>query len=244
MGSIELYWHADASVAAAIVGCLAGWWVPSLIRRVPEPADSVAVDGQPPKEAYAAIAARRGLAWYTLVGTGAAAGVIGGVVGWPNLLVVVPLVPVAAALTIVDWRTRLLPRVLVLPATALAVVLAATVSLLTAEFGNLIRGLLGLLIARSGFWLMWRVHAAGMGFGDVRMAALVGFALAYLGWGQFVVGCYAGFLLLAVPGAGIALIKRDRSFLKTAVPFGPFMLAGALIGIVAGPNVTQYLGYG
>ncbi len=105
------------------------------------------------------------------------------------------------------------------------------------------RGLIGMVIARSLFWLMWRIHAAGMGFGDVRLAALVGFALAYVGWSEFLLGMYAGFLLLAVPGFGYAVIRRDRAYLKVAVPFGPFMLGGAMLGIIFGPTVAGYLGY-
>jgi leader peptidase (prepilin peptidase) / N-methyltransferase len=236
-------WHASTAVGAAIFGWLAGWWVPALIRMVPEPDSALAGEGDAVKQTYVDIAARRGLAWQSAIGSGLVAGLLGASVGWPVALVLAPLVPVSVALGIIDWHTRLLPRVIVLPATAYLLTAASLLSLLTQESTDLIRGLLGLVFARSLFWLMWRIHAAGMGFGDVRLAALVGFALGYLGWSELLIGLYAGFLLLAIPGLGYAVIKRDRSYLKVAVPFGPFMLVGAMIGILFGPTIAGYLGY-
>ncbi len=93
----------------------------------------------------------------------------------------------------------------------------------------------GLLVARGLFWVLWWVHSAGLGFGDVRLAGLLGLALGHLGWAELVVGIYAGFVLLAVPGLVLALVRRDRALLRTAYPFGPFLAAGALVGVVAGP---------
>ncbi len=236
-------WHANAAAAGAIFGWLTGWWVPALIRLLPEPESAVVGEGDEAKEPYVEIGARRGLAWQSAIGSGLVAGLLGASVGWPLILVLGPLVPVGVALAIIDWHTRLLPRIIVLPATAYLLTTLSLVSLLTHESENLVRGLLGMVIARSLFWLMWRIHAAGMGFGDVRLAALVGLALGYLGWSELLIGLYAGFLLLAVPGLGYAVVKRDRAYLKVVVPFGPFMLVGAMLGIVFGPVIARSLGY-
>ncbi len=94
---------------------------------------------------------------------------------------------------------------------------------------------------RSVFWLLWWIHAAGMGFGDVRLAAVLGLALGYLGWGELLVGSYTGFLVFAVPGVLLALVRWDRSLLKASYPFGPFMLVGALVGVAVGADVWAYL---
>ena len=235
-------WSPNAAAVGAILGWLAGWWVPALIRLVPEPESAMAGEGEQLKELYVDIAADRGLAWQTAIAGGFATGLIGGSVGWGLLLVLVPLVPVGVALAVIDWRTRLLPRVIVLPATGYAVMACSLLSLLDGETNNLSRGIFGLLLARGTFWLMWRVHAAGMGFGDVRLAGLVGFVLGYLGWGPFLLGIYSSFLLLGVPGLSYAVIRRDRGFLRVAVPFGPFMLIGAVLGLVFGQTLTRLLG--
>ena len=95
------------------------------------------------------------------------------------------------------------------------------------------------MAVRSFFWVLWWFHSAGMGFGDVRLAALLGFALGQLGWGEVVVGAYSGFLVFGLPGLLLAIVRRDRALLKSAFPFGPFMLVrradrdrGGLRGLV------------
>ena len=104
-----------------------------------------------------------------------AGALVGAATGWDwPLLWLVPLVPVAVALSYIDWHTRLLPRVVVLPATLAAVVAVAAVGLATGERDALVRALVAMVAVRSFFWVLWFVRSAGMGFGDVRLAALVG----------------------------------------------------------------------
>ena len=77
--------------------------------------------------------------------------------------------------------------------------------------------------------------------GDVKLAGLVGGVLAWLSWATLAVGAFAGFLLGAV--VGVSLIAAGRAGRKTAVPFGPFMVAGALLAVfVAQPIADWYAG--
>jgi leader peptidase (prepilin peptidase)/N-methyltransferase len=232
---------------ALVAGCavaagLAGLLVPWLVRRLPEPEQDESVEGEAAKPLYVDLAGRRGLAWRSAVASAAGAAVVVASVGsdwW--LVVLVPLVPVCVALAFIDWHTRLLPAVIVLPATAYAVLAGLAGWPVTGDPADLVRAALGLLIARSVYWLLWFLHSAGMGFGDVRLAALLGFALGHVGWPELGVGMYSGFLVFGVPGLLLAIVKWDRSLLKTAFPFGPFMIAGALLGLAVGPVVTDYL---
>jgi leader peptidase (prepilin peptidase)/N-methyltransferase len=79
-----------------------------------------------------------------------------------------------------------------------------------------------------------------MGWGDVKLAGLLGGALGYLSWAALIVGAFAGFVLGALVGVAIILARQgDR---KTALPFGPFMIAGTLLAIfVADPIARAYL---
>ena len=120
----------------------------------------------------------------------------------------------------VDFRTRLLPTRMVLPATAAAILLGLVGWAVTADPDDLVRAAVGLVAVRSFFWVLWWFHSAGMGFGDVRLAALLGFALGYLGVGELVVGAYAGFLVFGLPGLLLAVVRRDRALLRSAFPFG------------------------
>ena len=157
--------------------------------------------------------------------------------GWA-LAAVLLAAPSCVALAFVDWHTRLLPSKIVLPATGAVLALLAVEWAVTGEHDAPLRALIGLVVARLIYWVLWFVHSAGMGFGDVRLAALLGLVLGRAGWAELVVGTYAPFLLFAVPGLLLALVRRDRSLLRAAYPFGPFMVLGALVGVLAGPALV------
>lgn len=224
-----------AAVVAGILCGLGGLLVPALIRRIPESPERDA-----DRPSYADVAAAPGLRWRSPVLCLVAGAVVGWAVGWDRALVgLVPLVPVGVALAEVDLRTRLLPRLVVLPATGALLLLAGADAAVTGEPDRLVRGVLGLVVARSVYWVLWRIHSAGMGFGDVRLAGLLGLALGYLGWAELAVGTYAAFLVFGLPALVLALVRRDRGMLRTTYPFGPAMLVGALLGALLGPSVYR-----
>lgn len=232
-----------AAAVATLVGAVLGALVPSLVERIPEPDDERHPDDGP-KVPYAVVAAKPGLALQTTVLSGLAGGLVGYAVGWDRVLVgLLPLVPVCVALAVVDQRTRLLPKVVVLPATGVLLALAGVDAALTGDPDDLVRAAIGLVVARSFYWVLWFLHSAGMGFGDVRLAALLGFALAHLGWHEFALGMYSGFLVFALPGLLLALVRWDRGELRAPRPFGPAMIVGALLGVVLGPSLLAGLAF-
>ena len=117
----------------------------------------------------------------------------------------------------------------------------AVVELTVGDPGSLLRAVVGMLVARSLIWVLWWIRSAGMGFGDVRLTALLGLLLAHIGVAEAVVGLYAAFLLFGIPGLALAIVRRDRQVLRTAYPFGPFLLAGALVGVAVGAPVWRGL---
>jgi leader peptidase (prepilin peptidase)/N-methyltransferase len=176
-----------------------------------------------------------------LVGVAAGIVVVASVgLAWP-LLFLLPLVPVGVALGVIDLRTHLLPTRIIRPAFVGVVLLAAASAVLEQDLAAFGRAALGSAAVFGFFHALWWVHPAGMGYGDVRLSALLGFALGYLGWGELVVGSYAGFLAFALTGGVVALVRRDRDVLRTSYPFGPFLLVGALGGIAFGARVWGYL---
>ena len=247
-----------AALLGALVSGLGGLLVPRAIAKVPEPAPKPAVPeeerdesgegraetdaaagdvpaDESPKMLYADIAARPGLLGRAAGASALCGAVLGAVTGldWP-LLWLLPLTPVAVMLSVIDWHTRLLPRIVVLPATLAAIVVVTAVGLATGEREALVRALAAMVLVRSFFWLLWRIHAAGMGFGDVRLAALVGLVLGWSGWGVVAIGVWVGFLVFGLPGLVLAIVRRDRTMLKKPFPYGPFMVLGALVGLVWG----------
>jgi leader peptidase (prepilin peptidase)/N-methyltransferase len=78
-----------------------------------------------------------------------------------------------------------------------------------------------------------------MGLGDVKLAGVLGLYLGWLGWSSVLVGTFAGFLLGGVLGVALLLVRRASG--RTAIPFGPFMLAGALLAVfLADPIASWY----
>ena len=222
-----------AAVAVGAVVCgTAGLLVAPLVARIPEPPP----DPEHPKPSYAEVAAAPLLPAASAATCLVAGGLVGAAVGlaWP-LLFLLPLVPVGVALAAVDLRTRLLPTVVVWPTLGVTVVLALLSGLLEDDAEALVRAGLGGVAVFGLFFTLWWIHPAGMGYGDVRLSAVLGVALGYLGWAEVLIGIYGAFLAFAVPGLLVALLRRERAVLKAAYPFGPFLLAGALMGIVLGP---------
>jgi leader peptidase (prepilin peptidase)/N-methyltransferase len=232
-----------AVVLAAVVAGVGGLLVPRLVRSLPEPPPpDEPYPGEPPKPLYADLAARRGVAWWaSALSAALAAGTAWSLGPDPWLVALVPLVPVGVTLAWVDLHTRLLPSRIVLPATAYAVVVALVLWAVSGDHDDVLRAAVGLVVLRSVYWLLWRIHSAGMGFGDVRLAALVGFALGHVGAAELLVGGYAAFLVFGLPGLILALVRWDRSLLRTPFPFGPAMLAGALLGLWWGASLLGRL---
>jgi leader peptidase (prepilin peptidase)/N-methyltransferase len=88
------------------------------------------------------------------------------------------------------------------------------------------------------YFLLRFVRPDGMGGGDVKLAGVVGMYLGYLGWGPLVVGAFAAFVLGGV--FGIALLLLRRAGRRTAIPFGPWMIAGAWVGIFSGEAIARW----
>jgi leader peptidase (prepilin peptidase)/N-methyltransferase len=132
-------------------------------------------------------------------------------------------------LAVVDLRTRLLPDRVVLPALGAGVVLLAAAALAGHELPALGRAVAGAAVLFAGYLVLALIAPAGLGMGDVKLAALLGLHLAWLGWPVLVDGALAGFVVQAVLAA--VLLATRRVALRGYVPFGPAMLAGAALGI-------------
>ncbi|MGW2379974.1 prepilin peptidase [Streptomyces sp. NPDC001658] len=150
----------------------------------------------------------------------------------PEVAVWLLLAPVGVLLTVVDLRVRRLPDVLTLPSAAATLALLGLVSLVPEHTGHWPSAALGTLALGAGYYLLWRINPGGMGFGDVKLALLAGAVLGWYGWGTVLLGTLTGFVLGALYGWTLVLLRRaDR---KAAIPFGPFLIAGVCAGLLIG----------
>jgi leader peptidase (prepilin peptidase)/N-methyltransferase len=147
---------------------------------------------------------------------------------------------IAAALTLIDLDVRRLPNAIVLPSYGVALALLLVPAVADGDWSSYVRALLGMAALFGGYFALAFIYPAGMGFGDVKLAGVLGIYLGWLGWGELVTGGFLGFLLGGVVGGGLVLLRRANR--KSAIPFGPFMLAGALIAVFVGDAlVSAYL---
>ena len=150
----------------------------------------------------------------------------------PEVAVWLLLAPVGGLLAAVDLRVRRLPDPLTLPLAGAALVLLGLTALVPEHAGEWTTALLGALALGGGYGVLFLINPAGMGFGDVKLALGAGAVLGWYGWPTLMLGTFAGFLLGALYGG--ALVVARRAGRKTAIPFGPFLIAGAFLGVLAG----------
>jgi leader peptidase (prepilin peptidase) / N-methyltransferase len=221
---------------AAGVGIVSGVLSPRLIGRLREPEKEAP---GPPRPTFRQLAETPRLA-AELAAIGAAAGLlVGWQVGWtPVLAVWGYLTGVCLLLGYVDARTRLLPTQLIAPSYGVVVVLILAAGVADGSAYGVWHALLGWCAMGGVYYLMWRLGPRGLGYGDVRLSGLLALPLGYLGWGPLVTGLYAGFLLGGL--GSLSLVVARRVNLKTQIPFGPYMMLGALVGLVWGTSFSDW----
>ena len=129
-----------------------------------------------------------------------------------------------ALLTAIDLDRRLLPDAIVLP--TLAVVLILQIAFYP---DHALEWVLAALAAALFFFVPFLIYPAGMGMGDVKLAALLGAALGKSVAAAIAVGLLAGgaFALLVIAREGVGARKK-------AIPFGPFLALGGLVVLFLG----------
>ena len=162
----------------------------------------------------------------------------------PELPAYLYLGAVSLALALIDLDVRRLPNSIVLPSYVVgAALLALPAALNPTEVHEQVpaagRALLAMVVLFTLFLAIAFLYRGGMGLGDVKLAGVLGLYLGWLGWSSVVVGAFSGFLLGGL--AGVALLVARRASRRTAIPFGPFMLAGALLAVfLAEPIASWY----
>ncbi|HWH11654.1 MAG TPA: prepilin peptidase [Solirubrobacteraceae bacterium] len=173
---------------------------------------------------------------YPLVEAGTAVLCAGAVIGQHNTgraLLGIVLVLVLVPITLIDLDHQLIPDRITAPAAILAVVIGTALDP-GGEIERLIAG-----AAAGGFlFVAWYAYPGGMGFGDVKLAAVLGLFLGSAVGPAMLVALVSGVVV------GLAIMRRVgvEAGRKTKVPFGPFLALGGIVALYAGHAiVTTYL---
>jgi leader peptidase (prepilin peptidase)/N-methyltransferase len=150
----------------------------------------------------------------------------------PELPAYLYLGAIGVALALIDIDVKRLPNVIVLPSYVVAGALLGIAAIAHGDVSNLVRAALGMAALYGVYFVLALVYPAGMGFGDVKLAGVLGLYLGWLGWSEIIAGGFLGFLFGGV--LGVALMATHRAGRKSSIPFGPYMLAGAFVAILCG----------
>ncbi|MCU1613916.1 MAG: peptidase prepilin type [Frankiales bacterium] len=135
----------------------------------------------------------------------------------------------AVVLGAVDLASHRLPDRVTYPA---AVVCAAALTADAAVLGSwdaLVRALLAADVSGGVAALAWLVVPAGLGLGDVKLLALLGLVLGWVGWGALLAGIFLGLVVGSL--VSVVLLLTRRAGWRTALPFGPPLLTGAVLAL-------------
>jgi leader peptidase (prepilin peptidase)/N-methyltransferase len=154
-------------------------------------------------------------------------------VRWPDrteiilgLILVAFLVPLA----LIDLDVRRLPNVLVLPAGVLALIVGTAL-----DSGNEVERVLAGVAGLACFFVIALIYPGGMGLGDVKLIGVLGLFLGR----EVAVALLAAMLVAVTVGIGVIARKGVATGRKTAIPFGPFLAAGAVLAVLVGPQIVH-----
>ena len=146
------------------------------------------------------------------------------------------------AITAIDVELRLIPKRIVWPAFLIGTGLLSAAALVIGNPRLMLDAVIGAAAAFIVLFVIHLISPRGMGFGDVRLAALLGLFLGWLGPAHVGLGLFLGFVSGGV--GGIAALAAGRSR-KSALPFGPFLAIGTIAAVLVGrPILAWYLGTG
>lgn len=153
----------------------------------------------------------------------------------PALPAMLYLAAIGVALALIDLDCKRLPNAIVLPSYPVLAVLLAGAAWWNHDMGALVRAIVGAAALFGLYLAIAFAYPAGMGFGDVKLAGLLGAATAFLSWPAFAIGAFAAFLFGGMVGIGVMALGHGGR--KTALPFGPFMILGAFLAIFSSDTI-------
>lgn len=143
------------------------------------------------------------------------------------------------AISAIDLERLIIPNLIVYPTLATVLPLLVISSAIDGRWSSMWRAALAGAVGFAAFFLVHVVTPRGMGFGDARLAGLVGLMTGWLGLGHAFVAVLASFVLASV--IGIAAAARSGMGRKTRIPFGPFLAAGAVFAVLWGDPIANVI---
>jgi len=167
----------------------------------------------------------------TLLFAGLAAGAVLLVGDRPATVALVWTAGAALVLGWVDLASHRLPDRVTYPTAVVCAAAFLVDAAVLGSWGALLRSLAAAAVAFALPYAVAAISPAALGLGDVKLLGLLGLVLGWFGWGVLLAGVFLGLLAGAV--VSLALLAGRRAGWRTALPFGPPLLLGALLALLA-----------
>ena len=141
------------------------------------------------------------------------------------------------AVTVIDFQRQIIPNRVVYPTIFAAIPLLALAALAGDQWVRFGHALMGASLAWLALLVIHLISPAGMGFGDVRLAFVLGLFLGWISLAHVFTGLFLGVLLISVVGLVLAVL-RLRS-LQDHIAFGPFLAGGSILAVFAGQAIMR-----
>jgi leader peptidase (prepilin peptidase) / N-methyltransferase len=135
----------------------------------------------------------------------------------------------ALVLGAVDLASHRLPDRVTYPALAVSIAALLADAAVLGSWGALVRALAAAAAAFAVAYGVAAIWPTALGFGDVKLLGLLGLLLGWFGWGVLLAGVFLGLLIGAL--VSLALLATHRAGWRTALPFGPPLMAGAVLAL-------------
>lgn len=142
------------------------------------------------------------------------------------------------SLAVIDLDVGRLPNAIVYPSYLVLGSLLTMAALAQHDAAALLRAGVGAAVLFLAYFAVACLYPAGMGFGDVRLAGIVGGVLGFMSYPVLVVGAFAAFAIGSVVGVGKIVARRGTA--NNSMVFGPFMITGALLSLFVGSAVAEF----
>ncbi|MGW2304837.1 prepilin peptidase [Streptomyces sp. NPDC001809] len=150
----------------------------------------------------------------------------------PELMVWLLATPTLVLLGVIDLTAHRLPDVLTLPLAVSALAGLGASALLPGASGSFAGALGGMLAMTGGYFALFLISPRSLGFGDVKLALALGALLGWYGWTPLVAGVLAAQVLAGVYALTLLMFRKVSR--TSAIPFGPFLACGTLLGVLLG----------
>lgn len=237
-GSLAFTFVFAVTVCAVVFGGASAAFVPRLAHRlaVPRGTDprSTCADCAAALQTWVRAGAQcrcAGPPVWTVTTGAVVGGLLGATIGrTPLLLVLLPAAVLGLLLAVIDIRCLRLPDPLVALLAAGTVLPLSAGALLAGDPSRIGRATLAAFLSGALYLIIALLPGAGLGLGDVKLATVLGFTLGFIGWPALAAGLLVPHLINGP--VALALLVARRAERRTALPLGPALLGGALIGVL------------